>query len=161
MPWKFSAEAAFPSLLPWLVAPTPLRPRGMLCGSLTASQVPVQPACTHVPSSSHPPTRSSGPQRLSQWTAAASFVDPIHPAAKSDLASPLSAALRFSALSPPSFGLERDLSVLWVGLTNPCTLAAEMLFEMGKLLANCSISRSSNKYSVPPMRMRSQRHELI
>lgn len=40
--------------------------------------------------------------------------------------------------------------MLWVGLTNHSTLAAEMLFEMGKLLAKCSISGSSNKYSVPP-----------
>lgn len=52
--------------------------------------------------------------------------------------------------SPPSFRLESDLSVLWVGLTNHSTLAAKMLFEMGKLLANCSISGSSNKYSLSP-----------
>lgn len=121
---------------------------------LSSQPVPTRPA---VPT----PAPSSRPQRLPQQTSAASFIDFIHPAAKSELASPLSPALRFSAPSPPSFGLESDLSVLWVGLTNPCTLAAEMLFEMGKLLANCSISRPSNKYSVPPMKMRSQRHELI
>lgn len=51
--------------------------------------------------------------------------------------------------------------VLWVGLTNHSTLAAKMLFEMGKLLANCSISGSSNKYSLSLNEDEIAGHKLI